>query len=166
MYTKTTAACSSHCNGKIHYPKTLGPRLPFPLPKWTSHWNTHPNPHSSSIHLSEMHCSPLTSQSKVEMCLWKMRGTDARGTSANPRLNSDHSSQHHSFFRSLAINVAWNCCVFSVQWNKLATVKIDTDILHSNDWQASWLASWPHFSWTRVSGCFFFVMMMTATDPL
>lgn len=32
MYTKTTAACGSHCNGKHIIPKTFGPRLTFSLP--------------------------------------------------------------------------------------------------------------------------------------
>ena len=31
MYTKTTAACGSHCNGKAHYPKTFGSTLSFPF---------------------------------------------------------------------------------------------------------------------------------------
>lgn len=136
MYTKTTAACGSRCNGKAHYLKTSGPSLSFPFPRWTS---------KSSLKLHPLVCSglltPDISIKSGDIAPKRRVWTDADGMSANLCLNSDHSWQHHSFFKSLAINVAWNCNVISPNgtsvW-KSATVKVDTDILSGNDWQASW----------------------------
>lgn len=136
MYTKITAACGSRCNGKAHYLKTFGPSLSFPFPRWTS---------KSSLELHPLVCSglltPDISIKSGDIAPKRRVGTDADGMSANLCLNSDHSWQHHSFFKSLAINVAWNCNVISPNgtsvW-KSATVKVDTDILSGNDWQASW----------------------------
>ena len=122
--------------GKHITSKLLDCTCLFLFPCWTS---------KSSLELHPLVCSglltPDTSIKSGDIAPKGRVGTDAGGTSANLRLNSDHSWQHHSFFKSVAINVAWNCNVISPNgtsvW-KSATVKVDTDILSSNDWQASW----------------------------
>lgn len=133
MYTKTTAACSEigkHIIQKNFWTLHLG--LPFfPFPSWTSDWNTFTPALSISL---QWIAYLLSLNQKCRYCSGKNSQTDVCGTSANPCLYSDHSWQHHSFFKSLAINVAWNCDVFSPPPNgtsvwKSATVKVDRHII-------------------------------------
>lgn len=142
MYTKTTAACSEigkHIIQKNFWTLHLG--LPFfPFPSWTSDWNTFTPALSISL---QWIAYLLSLNQKCRYCSGKNSQTDVCGTSANPCLYSDHSWQHHSFFKSLAINVAWNCDVFFFhpQWNKCLKISdCESRQTHypENDWQASW----------------------------
>ncbi len=143
MYTKTTAACGSLHMAHSTLPQNFWTTLAFSFSLLDFRLKY---PSKSSLELHPLVCCGLlTSDVSIKSVDIAQKEEWKRhcGTSTKPLLNSDHSQQHHSFFFFFFLVTSDKCSLklqlLFPQWNKCLKIsnREVTDILSSNDWQAS-----------------------------